>query len=49
MQDDLNKFLRQQIDERSSVEDARNVLMKLHQDCMAKIGNAPAPQGNVKT
>jgi flagellum-specific ATP synthase len=41
MQEDLNKFLRQQVDERSSVEDAKKELMQLFQVGTAKIG-APA-------
>ena len=40
MQDDLNKFLRQQVDERSSVEDARTGLMQLFQQYTAKIGGS---------
>lgn len=40
MQDELNKFLRQQVDERSSVEDAKKVLLQLFQAYTAKTGGA---------
>ena len=45
MQDDLNKFLRQQVDQRSSVEDARRELLQLFQQCTAKIGGALSGNG----
>ena len=41
MQDDLNKFLRQQVDQRSSVDDARPGLLQLFQQYTAKIGGQP--------
>jgi flagellum-specific ATP synthase len=42
MQDDLNKFLRQQVDERSSVEDAKKALLQLFQVYTAKTSGAAA-------
>jgi flagellum-specific ATP synthase len=47
MRDELVKFLRQQVDQRSSVDDARTGLMNLFQLYQAKSA-APAP-GNAKT
>jgi flagellum-specific ATP synthase len=38
MLDDMNKFLRQQVDQRSSVEDARAGLVQLFQIYSAKLG-----------
>ena len=40
MQDDLNKYLRQQVEERSGVEDARKGLLQLFQQYTAKTGGA---------
>jgi FliI/YscN family ATPase len=47
MQEDLNKFLRQQVEERSSVEDARTALLALYQQFLAKTGTAPAQNAKV--
>ena len=47
MQEELNRFLRQQIDQRSSVEDARKELMQLFQIYNTKMGIPAA--GNGKT
>jgi flagellum-specific ATP synthase len=47
MQDEMNKFLRQQVDERCSVEDARKGLLQLFQQYTAKVGGTAT--GNGKT
>ena len=44
MQDDLNNFLRQQVEERSGVEEARRALLQLFQQYTAKTGGATQDQ-----
>jgi flagellum-specific ATP synthase len=45
MQDEMNKFLRQQVDERCAVEDARKGLLQLFQQYTAKVGGVPPGNG----